>query len=36
MTETILNVHNIVDICLIPLIFHMWMYDRMMNMYTYN
>ena len=36
MTEAILNAQNIADICLIPLIFHMWvyMYDRMTNMYT--
>ena len=26
--------HTIVDICLIPLIFHMWIYDRMTNMFV--
>ena len=34
MTEAALNANNNVDICFIPLKFHMWMYDRMQNMYT--
>ena len=34
MTEAILNADAIVYICLIPLIFQMWMYDRMTNTYS--
>ena len=34
MTDATLNVNNNVDICLIPLKFHIWMSDIMTNMYT--
>ena len=34
MTEATLNANNIVDVFLIPLKCHMWMYDKMTNMYT--
>ena len=36
MTEATLNTNKNVDICFIALKFHMWMYDRMINMYTLN
>ena len=36
MTDSTLNVNNNVDICLIPLKFHMWMSYMMTIMYTWN
>ena len=34
MTEATFNANNNVEICLIPLKFHIGMYGRMTNMYT--
>ena len=36
MTEATLNDNNYIDICWIPSKFHMYMYERMKNIYAQN
>ena len=36
MTEATLNAFNFIGICSIPSKFHMYMYDRMKNVYVQN